>query len=50
MSFNRRAYKEPWDDYDESKCIMCNETKTKEEQDIGRDLCWSCYLDTEGRE
>jgi len=34
----------------ETHCILCGESKTQEEQDIGRDLCFSCYCDTEGRE
>lgn len=34
----------------ETHCIMCSEPKNQEERDIGRDLCFSCYCDTEGRE
>ena len=34
----------------ETHCILCSEPKNQEERDIGRDLCFSCYCDTEGRE
>lgn len=34
----------------ETHCIMCEELKNEEEQSLGRDLCFSCYCDTEGRE
>ena len=34
----------------ETHCTLCSEPKNQEEQNIGRDLCFSCYCDTEGRE
>ena len=53
MRLSKRQYYEMLEDEavdPETHCIMCSEPKNQEERDIGRDLCFSCYCETEGRE